>query len=55
LGEYGERNVKEREEDPGWMFSKHEAEDLVKGGVHRLQALDVKEWHRVIQKIKEPQ
>ena len=40
---------------PRWMYEKQEAEDLARDGVHRLQALDGKEWKRVVRKIKEPQ
>lgn len=40
---------------PRWMYDKQEAEDLAKGGVHRLQALNAKEWRNRLQKISEPQ
>jgi sorting nexin-29 len=40
---------------PRWIYEQQEAEDLARGGIHRLLALDVKEWNRAVRRIKEPQ
>ena len=40
---------------PRWMFDKQEAEDLARGGVHRLDALDKEKWKKAVKEIKRPQ
>jgi len=37
------------------MFEKQEAEDLARGGILRIQALDVKVWKKAVLEIKKPQ
>ncbi len=40
---------------PRWLYASQEAEDLAKGGVRRLDALDKEKWKKAVSAIKTPQ
>jgi len=40
---------------PRWMYANQEAEDLARGGLHRLDALDKEKWKKAVKEIKTPQ
>jgi hypothetical protein len=40
---------------PRWMYTNQEAEDLARGGLHRLDALDKEKWKKAVKEIKTPQ